>query len=215
MKEKLLALLVAKFVGVSEATLERIAAKKAGSVSDESQLQSITDSIDFGQILQSEVDSKITDSNKKAIQNYEATHKLVNGKPVVTDPPKTDPPAPDEPAWFKTYREKQDAETLALKQKLEGYEMKENQATLFAKAKAKLGDKKIPESYWSKRNMSVQSEDQIEAVVTEIESDYNSFKQELINAGVIIDKPASSSSYGGETVDFIKTMKEINKAKES
>ena len=66
MKEKLLALLVAKFAGVPEATLERIASKKAGSVSDESQLQSIADGIDFAQVLQSEVDSRITDANKKS-----------------------------------------------------------------------------------------------------------------------------------------------------
>ena len=50
MKEKLLALLVAKFAGVPEAMLEGIATKKAGSVSDEAQLQSIADGIDFGQV---------------------------------------------------------------------------------------------------------------------------------------------------------------------
>jgi hypothetical protein len=213
MKEKLLALLVAKFLGVSKATLERIAEKKAGSVSDESQLQSVADSIDFGQVLQSEVDAKITDSNKKAIQNYESKHKLKDGQPV-EDPPappvNPTPPVKDEPEWFKSYREAQEQKIKDLEAKNQERETKEKLITLKSSLKTKLGEKKIPESYWSKRNLNVESDEQLDALVTEIESDYTAFKQELVDSGVVIDKPVDSGGAGGDEDSFISQMKDLN-----
>lgn len=204
MKEKLLALLIAKFAGVSKATLERIAEKKAGSVTDESQLQSIADGIDFGQIVQSEVDSKVTESNKKAIQNYETTHKLKDGKPVEQDPPKGDPPKPDDIAAIVANAVKTAVEPL--QQKIEGFEKKETQTGYLGKLKTSLGEKKIPESFWSKRTLTIESDEQLSTVSTEIETDWNSFRQEQINAGVMIDKPASS---GGPSTDGESLAKQI------
>lgn len=201
MKEKLLALLVAKFKGVSEATLERIATKKAGSVTDETQLQSIADSIDLAQVVQSEVDSKITDANKKAVQNYETTHKLKDGKPISAEPPTPPtPPTPgtDEPGWFMAWKKQQEEITTALKTKLEGYEKKGTQDALLSKVKAKLIEKKVPAKFFEKRGMVIESEDQIETLVTEIEGDYTAFKQDMVNQGVMIDVPASGTGPAGK-----------------
>jgi hypothetical protein len=193
MKEKLLALLVAKFAGVPEAMLEGIATKKAGSVSDEAQLQSIADGIDFGQVLQSNVDKKITESNKLAIQNYENTHKLKDGKPISTEPPKTDP---DEPTWFKTYREKQDAENLALKTKLEGYEKKETQSVLSKKVLDKLYEGKNDQQKFvldmmiDANGINIESEDQVDAVVASYTEKFTQKYQQAVEKNVVIDIPA-------------------------
>lgn len=222
MKEELLALLIAKFKGVSEATLERIATKKAGFVTDKTQLQSVCDGIDFAQVVQSEVDSKITDSNKKAVQNYEATHKLKDGKPT-TEPPAPGtpapgtPPAPDpnEPEWFKAWKKQQEDTTSALKAKLEGYEKKETQSSLFAKVKAKLVEKNVPESYFAKRGINIESEDQIENIVTEIEGDWTVFRQDLVNKNIMIDAPAASSGSGKEGEGLGKTIAEKRNANTS
>jgi len=81
---------------------------------------------------------------------------------------------------------------------------------MLAKVKASLGEKKIPESFWAKRGISVESDEQITALVTEIEGDYTAFRQEMVNSGVIIDVPASSFA-GGEG-DFAAKMKAINTA---
>lgn len=211
MKEKLLALLVAKFSGVSKATLERIAEKKAGSVTDESQLQSVADGIDFGQIVQSEVDSKITEANKKAIQNYETAHKLKDGKPVENPNPPAPPAGGDDDIKAIIANAIKEAVT-PLQQKLEGYEAKETRAALMGKVKTSLSEKKIPESFWSKRGITVESEEQLPQVISEIESDYTAFKQEMVNQGVMIDKPASSEKFDGGVDDFISSMKDINAA---
>lgn len=199
MKEKLLTLLVAKFTGVPKATLERIAEKKTGSVTDDAQLQSIADGIDYGQIVQSEVDSKITESNKKAVQNYETTHKLKDGKPISTEP---SPLAgnPDDISVIVANAVKAAVEPL--QQKIEGFEKKETQATYLGRVKSTLSDKKIPESFWGKRAIHIESEEHLTTVVSEIESDWTNFRQEQINAGVMIDKPVSggSPSTDGETL---------------
>lgn len=212
MKEKLLALLVAKFTGVSKATLERIAEKKAGSVTDESQLQSIADGIDFGQIVQSEVDSKITESNKLAVSNYEKKHNLKEGKPVEANPPNpnpTDPPKPDDIATIVANAIKAAVEPL--QKEITGFKAEKTQAGYSEKLKTALKGKNIPESYYSKRNLVIESDEQLQTVTAEIESDWTNFRQEQINAGVMIDVPAPS---GGNSSDFISKMQAINEKKE-
>lgn len=205
MKEKLLALLIAKFVGVSKATLERIAEKKAGSVTDEAQLQSIADGIDYGQIVQSEVDSKITDSNKKAIQNYESTHKLKDGKPVSAEPPAPGtPPDPNDLATMVSNAVK--AAVAPLQQELQVFKQKETQNSYLGRVKTTLSEKKIPESFWGKRAINVESDEQLTAIVTEIETDWTAFRQEQINAGVMIDKPASGAGPAGDGESLAKQI---------
>lgn len=204
MKEKLLALLVAKFAGVSKATLERIAEKKAGSVTDEAQLQSIADGIDYGQIVQSEVDSKITEANKLAVLNYEKKHNLKEGKPVSTEPPapgNPNPnPNPDDISTIVANAVK--AAVQPLQDKISLFEKKETQNSYLSRVKNTLSEKKIPESFWSKRALNVESDEQLTALVTEIETDWTTFRQEQINAGVMIDIPKNSEGVlnAGEAV---------------
>jgi len=78
---------------------------------------------------------------------------------------------------------------------------------MLAKVKASLGEKKIPESFWAKRGISVESDEQITALVTEIEGDYTAFRQEMVNSGVIIDVPASSGG-AKEGEAFAKSLAE-------
>lgn len=204
MKEKLLALLVAKFAGVPKATLERIAEKKAGSVTDEAQLQSVADGIDYGQIVQSEVDSKITDSNKRAIQNYETTHKLKDGKPASAETPAPGNQNPDDLATMVSNAVK--AAVAPLQQEIQVFKQKDTQNSYLGRVKSTLLEKKIPESFWGKRSINVESDEQLTAVVTEIETDWTTFRQEQINAGVMIDKPVSGSGPAGDGESLAKQI---------
>ena len=205
MKEKLLALLVAKFAGVPKATLERIAEKKAGSVTDEAQLQSITDGIDYGQIVQSEVDSKVTEANKLAVSNYEKKHNLKDGKTVTPEPPGSG--TPPDPNDIKTIVANAIKDAVApLQQELLGFKQKDLQNTYLGKVKTSLSEKKIPESFWSKRALNVESDEQLTSVVSEIETDWTTFRQEQINAGVMIDKPASGSGPAGDGESLAKQI---------
>lgn len=202
MKEKLLALLVAKFAGVPEAMLEGIATKKAGSVSDEAQLQSIADGIDFGQVLQSNVDKKITESNKLAVQNYETTHKLKDGKPVSAESPKND----GDPNDIKTIVANAIAEAITpLKTKLEGYEKKETQSVLSKKVIDKLYEGKNDQQKFvldmmiDGNSIAIESEDQIDTVVSSYSEKFNAKYQQAVEKNVVIDIPAGGTGPVSDT----------------
>lgn len=183
MKEKLLALLVAKFAGVPEATLERIAAKKAGSVTDEGQLQSIVDGIDYGQIVQSDVDSKITEANKKAVQNYEATHKLKDGKPVTDPAPGKEAKTgeDDTPAWAKALIE----QNKALSDKIATIEGSKTTESRLQQLEGRL--KNVPEAFKAKalkdfKRMQFDNEESFTEYLTEVDTDITALNQELADS---------------------------------
>lgn len=82
MKKKLLDALKTKFSGVSEVILERIAAKKAEGVTDESKITAIVDGISFQDVLTSYGDYRANEANVSSVRNYEEKHGLKDGKPV-------------------------------------------------------------------------------------------------------------------------------------
>jgi hypothetical protein len=209
MKEKLLALLIAKFSGVSEATLERIATKKAGSVTEESELQSIVDGIDYGQILQSEVDAKITDANKKAVENYEKRHNLKDGK--VIEKPEDTPPTPpvddEAPEWFKKYATAQDKKLETLSESVSGVVGSQAKAQTLDNVKAKLKEKGLSEKHidnWASK-VNLEAED-LDAEIESHVNTYNEMKQDFIDSEV--ENGNFTPSGGGPSED--ETVSQIN-----
>lgn len=101
MKEKILALLKTKFPGVDEATLIRIAEKKATGVTDESQLQPIADGVSFQDVLNSYGDFRANGAVASAVTNYEKKHNLKDGKPIENPNPNPNPEEKKEdvPTW--------------------------------------------------------------------------------------------------------------------
>jgi membrane protein involved in colicin uptake len=88
----------------------------------------------------------------------------------------------EEPAWFKAYREATDA-------KLSAFEKEKKQGTIKQQLADKLKD--VPASIWSKRQLP-ESEDAIEAFITEVQEDY---KTDFVDKGLIT--PAPGGSKGG------------------
>lgn len=85
----------------------------------------------------------------------------------------------DEPAWFKAYREKQEQESVELKNKIGSFEKEKTQGSIKQKLAERL--KELPANYWSKRAMPEKEED-LEAFVTEVQTDY---KTDFIEPGLI------------------------------
>ena len=93
--EQILAGLKTKFQGVEDATLQRIASKKAEGVTDESKVNSIVEGISFQDVLNSYGDYRADGAQKTAIANYEKKHNVKDGKPVEEPKPQPTPtPAP-------------------------------------------------------------------------------------------------------------------------
>lgn len=80
MKKELLEALKAKFVGVSDKILDRIAEKLAKTVTTTEGVASAVEGVTFQQILDSYGDSRATEATQTAISNYEKKYGLKDGK---------------------------------------------------------------------------------------------------------------------------------------
>lgn len=107
--EQILAGLKTKFQGVEDATLQRIASKKAEGVTDESKVNSIVEGISFQDVLTSYGDYRADGAQKTAVSNYEKKHNIKDGKPIEEPKPQPTPtptpqpkPAEEVPAWAQS-----------------------------------------------------------------------------------------------------------------
>lgn len=105
MKQQILDALKAKFEGVSDAILGRIADKLAKTATTAEEVETAVAGVTFQQVLESYGDSRATESAQSAVKNYESKHNLKDGKPVEQpkEPTKPTPPTggEDVPAWAK------------------------------------------------------------------------------------------------------------------
>lgn len=97
--EQILAGLRTKFQGADDATLQRMASKKAEGVTDESKVNSIVEGISFQDVLTSYGDYRADGAQKTAVANYEKKHNIKDGKPIEEPKPQDPPtdPKPNEP----------------------------------------------------------------------------------------------------------------------
>ena len=82
MKKEILEALKAKFQGVSDAILNRIADKIAKTVTTQEQVATAVEGVTFQQVLESYGDSRATEAQQTAVSNYEKKHGLKDGKKV-------------------------------------------------------------------------------------------------------------------------------------
>lgn len=92
--EQILAGLRTKYQGADDATLQRIASKKAEGVTDESKVNSIVEGISFQDVLTSYGDYRADGAQKTAVANYEKKHNIKDGKPIEEPKPQDPLPTP-------------------------------------------------------------------------------------------------------------------------
>lgn len=142
-QEKILAGLQQKFSGADNATLVRIATKKAEGVTDEAQVQAIVDGVSFGDVMQSYGDYRVGDATKTAIANYEKKHNLKDGKPAEEPLVEKEPKKKEEiPAWAQAIIDS----NKALTEKVANYEAEKTAAQRQASIAAKAKEYGIPEN---------------------------------------------------------------------
>ncbi len=109
MHKELLDALKAKFTGVSESILNRIAAKLAKTVTTSEEVATAVEGVTFQQVLESYGDSRATEAQQTAVTNYEKKYGLKDGAKVQPGGDQTkqglneEPGKPTEevPAWAK------------------------------------------------------------------------------------------------------------------
>lgn len=176
MKEKILALLKTKFPGVDEATLSRIAEKKATGATDESQLQTIADGVSFTDVLNSYGDFRANSAVTSAVSNYEKKHGLKDGKPIENPNPNPNPsPKPEDkkddvPAWAQALIDS----NKSLSSELSALKQEKLQATRQDQVLAKAKEYGIPEILAKRYSIPDDAD---------LDTYFKDVKQELANVG--------------------------------
>jgi hypothetical protein len=169
MKQKILAELKKKFPGLQNEFLLFIAAKLEAKVKEDSEIEGAITELDTilpikeqADFFQSESDRRVTEAIKKAEKKPDEKKE---------DEKKDDKLSPDEETRKML---------KSLSEKLEAFEKKESQSKLSERLKIELSKKKIPLQF--AKRVVVESEDQLDVVLAEIETEYNEVMQGKIDS---------------------------------
>lgn len=186
MRSKILAKLKEKFPGLSEKFLGLLATQMEKKVTEDSQMEGALAALDSLPIpvtelaaeFQKEGDARVTAAQKKWKEE----------NPGKTDPPKTDPPPTDpKPGDANAELLK---EIREMRQEMTTMKSQATQKQLSERLTAKLTEKKIPLKLASGRKL--EKEEDLDAVLAEVESDYAELKQGFIDQGLLSSTPPKS-----------------------
>lgn len=185
MKEKLLALLTAKFSGVRRDGLTHLAGSLALQVATEEEAQALIDKFDLAKVTdfvrewRSGVDTEITTASKtaeeKLKEKYDFVEKRAGGTPTKTDTPKDDLDAKLDALLAEKMK--------PYKEKIEGYEARERNEARLAQITSKAKELGIPE--WRINEGFIIADDADEA---SINTTLSGVKQNIVTAGLETSK---------------------------
>ena len=213
MKQQILTALKAKFVGVSDAILDRVATKLAQTVTTAEQVQTAVDGVTFQQVLESYGDSRATQATQTAVHNYETKYGLKDG--VKVTPPETQPPvvppvtppvtppaggAETVPAWAQALIDSNNS----LKNELA--QMKTARTTETRKQQISTLIEKLPENLrkaYSRTPVDGLTDEQFTALVGEITTEVGDIQSSIQQEGAVCGKPAAQNG-GNQGAELTK-----------
>ena len=213
MKQQILTALKAKFVGVSDAILDRVATKLAQTVTAAEQVQTAVDGVTFQQVLESYGDSRATQATQTAVHNYETKYGLKDG--VKVTPPETQPPvvppvtppvtppaggAETVPAWAQALIDSNNS----LKNELA--QMKTARTTETRKHQISTLIAKLPENLrkaYSRTPVDGLTDEQFTTLVGEITTEVGDIQSSIQQKGAVFGKPAAQNG-GNQGAELTK-----------
>jgi len=198
MYEKILTALKLKFAGfgVSDKVLERIATKKAQTITDETLIDSVVAELTGDMLISSETDSRTVDSNRKAVENYEKKHGIKDGKVIEKDqtPEKVEIPN-DAPEYVKLLQQ----QVGELKSLLTGFVGDTTKKTHVEAVKAELLKQGVRPEYIDNITIDANSPEEVPAAVTKAKEGYDNFIQKAVEDKVFTFTPKTPTpDNGGE-----------------
>lgn len=181
MNEKLLKLLIAAGLPTGLATTLATIVKVEKDEDIEATAKSIIDNAGTG-AAQAEIDRRVTQAVKTAIENYEKKHNLKDGKPVDPEPDPNKNKGGEPPAGGNPQTNPELLELVKSVKDLAGIVQGIQQKTQAEERKSKilkaLSDAKIPETFQKRFTIKDDATDE------ELETAVKEYKQELIDAGI-------------------------------
>lgn len=198
MKKELLDALKAKFVGVSDAILSRIADKLAKTASSDEDVADLVEGVTFQQVLESYGDSRATEAQQSAVTNYEKKHGLKDGKRV--EEPKKEEPKKEEgddlasqiAAAVAAAMKPLNDELAAMKSEKTAVSRKERLAGILGKA-----PEKVRERYEKDfGRMSFKDDEDFNSWVDEITPDVEAITNDFATKGGVVTRPKGGGGSG-------------------
>lgn len=224
MKTKILAALKTKFPGRNANVLDRIADTLAKSVTAEEQVSTSVEGVtaDFVAMVESYGDSRATEAQQTAVQNYETKHNLKDGKPINggegngggTEP--TNPTGGNNggaetiPDWAKKLIE----DNKSLKESLNKMYGERTTATRKQQLAGVFG--KLPEDLrkpYERISVDSLSEDEFSTLLSDVTSEVDGIAAKLSAKGAVFGKPSAFNG-GGESKGLTKEQETAIAARE-
>lgn len=205
MKKQILDALKAKFPGVSETILSRIADKLAKTTTSEEDVATAVEGVTVQQVIESYGDSRATEATQTAVSNYEKKHGLKDGQKVQGGAPASEPKTeedPNTPEWAKAIMasNKTLADKLAL---LEG-----EKVTTARKGQLDKLIEKLPEELrkpYARMTIDTLSDEEFTALTSEITTEVEGISNTLAAKGAVFTRPVG----GGASSEAKPADKEV------
>lgn len=186
MKKELLAALKAKFEGVNESILSRIADKLAKTTTKEEDVATAVSGVTIQQIIEGYGDSRATEAQQSAVRNYEEKYGLKDGERV--QEPKPKPQEETMPEWAKQLVK----ENKTLSERLG--RMDGERITAERKQKLSAVFKKLPENLrkpYERMSVDKLSDEEFTTLVGEITAEVEEIASSVKSKGAVFGRPAA------------------------
>lgn len=186
MKKELLAALKAKFEGVNESILSRIADKLAKTTTKEEDVATAVSGVTIQQIIEGYGDSRATEAQQSAVRNYEEKYGLKDGEKL--QEPKPKPQEETMPEWAKQLVK----ENKTLSERLG--RMDGERITAERKQKLSAVFKKLPENLrkpYERMSVDKLSDEEFTTLVGEIIAEVEEIASSVKSKGAVFGRPAA------------------------
>lgn len=180
MKQQILDALKAKYEGVSDAILGRIADKLAKTATTAEDVETAVAGVTFQQVLESYGDSRATEAQQSAVKNYESKHNLKDGKPIEKQEPKPQPQPQNGgepvPAWAQALIDSNKAMSDEIQR------LKTERTTDTRKQQLSKVVEKLPDSIrkvYDRIPVNQMSDDDFNAMLTDVNGEVESISQSI------------------------------------
>ena len=203
MYQLILNALKAKFQGVSDAVLSRIANKLAKTVTSQEQVATSVEGVTLQQVIDSYADHRATEAQQTAVQNYESKYGLKDGEKVTpvtvqqqdgqpTEGQPTQPTAgaTETPEWAKQLIEQNKALTDRIA-KMEGQRTTDSRKQQLSTIIAKLPEQ-LRKPY-ERITLDSLSDEQFNTLVTEVTTEVEGIANDINSKGAVFGRPTANS----------------------
>lgn len=218
--QEILNSLKAKFTGVSDAVLSRIAKNLAKTATTAEQVKTAVDGVTLQQVIDGYADSRATEAAQTAVHGYETKYGLKDGakvdntggdqKPNPTIPP-TGGGAEQTPEWAKALLEQNKALTERIA-KMEG-------ANITSTRKQQISSivSKLPETLrkpYERISLDTLTDDEFNTLVTDITTEVDGIANDINSKGAVFGRPSAKGGNQNEN-ELTKEQQEAIAHRES